>query len=53
MIDFKIEKDGDEFHVWSPSLPGCHTHGKTVEEALSYLKDAVCLYLQGELCFDL
>ena len=45
MIRFKIEKDGNEFHAWSPELPGCHTHGKTVSEALRNLKDAVSLYL--------
>jgi predicted RNase H-like HicB family nuclease len=42
---FKVEKDGTEFHAWSPELPGCHTHGKTVNEALEILKDAVQLYL--------
>ena len=47
MITFKIEKDGDEFHTWTPELPGCHTHGKTVAEALENLKDAVQLYLEA------
>ncbi len=47
MITFKIEKDGDEFHTWAPELPGCHTHGKTVAEALENLKDAVQLYLEA------
>lgn len=42
---FKVEKDGTEFHAWCPELPGCHTHGKTVNEALENLKDAVQLYL--------
>jgi predicted RNase H-like HicB family nuclease len=46
MITFKIERDGDEFHSWVPELPGCHTHGKTVAEALENLKDAVQLYLE-------
>jgi len=44
-ISFKIEKDGDQFHAWCPELAGCHTHGKSVGEALEYLKDAVQLYL--------
>jgi len=44
-FSFNIEKDGAEFHSWSPELPGCHTHGKTVSEALENLKDAVQLYL--------
>ena len=46
MITFKIEPDGKEFHAWSPELPGCHTHGKTVTESMHNLKDATDLYLQ-------
>ncbi|MGE0772216.1 MAG: type II toxin-antitoxin system HicB family antitoxin [Cyclobacteriaceae bacterium] len=42
---FKVEKDGKDYHAWSPELPGCHTHGKTVTQALENLKDAVQLYL--------
>ncbi len=45
MITFKIEQDGNDYHAWSPELPGCHTHGRTRAEALSNLKDAVRLYL--------
>jgi len=44
-FNFKIEKDGESFHAYAPDLPGCHTHGKTTEEALNNLKDAVNLYL--------
>ncbi len=40
-ITFEIEKDGSEFHTWSPELPGCHSHGKTVKAAIENLKDAV------------
>jgi predicted RNase H-like HicB family nuclease len=46
MVTFKIEKDGEGFHAWSPELPGCHTHGGTRAEALANLKDAVRLYLE-------
>jgi len=45
-ITFEIEKDGTEFHTWCPELPGCHSHGKTVDEAMQNLKDAVQLYLE-------
>ncbi len=48
-ITFKIEKDGDQWHTWSPELPGCHTHGKTVKEALENLKDAIQVYLETML----
>lgn len=46
MVTFKLEKDGNEFHAWSPELPGCHTHGATISEAMMNLKDAVQLYLE-------
>ena len=46
MISFQLEKDGDEFHAWSPQLPGCHTHGKTEVSAMHNLKDAIMLYLE-------
>ena len=49
MITFKIEPDGDEFHAWTPELPGCHTHGVTVADALHNLKDAVQLYLEVKM----
>jgi len=45
-LSFEIEKDGTEYHTWCPELPGCHTHGKTVKEALENLKDAVQRYLE-------
>jgi predicted RNase H-like HicB family nuclease len=45
MVTFRIEPDGDEFHAWSPELPGVHTHGATRTQALKNLKDAVRLYL--------
>jgi predicted RNase H-like HicB family nuclease len=45
-LSFETEKDGKEYHTWCPELPGCHTHGKTVKEALENLKDAVQLYLE-------
>lgn len=40
-----IKPDGDEFHAYVPSLPGCHTHGATVGEARANIRDAMTLYL--------
>ncbi len=45
LLSFRYEKDGDQYHAWCPELPGCHTHGQTVVQALENLKDAVQLYL--------
>ncbi|MDC1068856.1 type II toxin-antitoxin system HicB family antitoxin [Candidatus Kapabacteria bacterium] len=44
-LTIKIEKDGLEYHAWCPELKGCHTHGKTIDEAKLNLKDALNLYL--------
>lgn len=46
MIQFQMERDGEDFHAWSPQLPGCHTHGKTEKSAMKNLKDAIMLYLE-------
>lgn len=31
-----------------PALPGCVTHGDTVDEALANARDAITLFLRGE-----
>lgn len=42
-----IERDEDGMFVASvPALPGCHTQGKTYEEATARLKEAIELYLE-------
>ncbi len=44
-----IEKDEDGWFVASvPSLKGCHTQGKTMDEALSNIKEAIELCLEVE-----
>ena len=49
MLTFKIEQDEEEYHAWISEMPGCHTHGRTVNEAMENLKDAMTLYLEVEL----
>ena len=34
------------FDVHCPALPGCHSQGDTLEEALENIKDAINTYLQ-------
>lgn len=49
ILNFKIiiEQDEDGYFVASaPSIPGCHSQGKTYEEALDNIKEAV------ELCLE-
>jgi len=44
-----IEKDEDGYYVGSvPSLPGCHTQAKTMDELLKRVKEAIALYLESE-----
>lgn len=42
-----IEKDEDGFFVADcPDLQGCHTQGKTLEEAITNIRDAIKLHLK-------
>ena len=43
-----LKKDPDEgvYIVSVPSLPGCHTFGKTVEEAIEMAKEAIEGYIE-------
>ena len=34
------------FDVHCPALPGCHSQGDTLEEAIENIKDAIKTYLQ-------
>ena len=50
-----IEQDEDGFFVGTvPSLEGCHSQGKTVDELLSNMKEAIelCLEVEGEIPED-
>jgi predicted RNase H-like HicB family nuclease len=47
---FRIIIEPDEkktFHGFVPSLPGCHTWGKTLEETKKNLKEAIRCHVQG------
>jgi antitoxin HicB len=35
------------YSVICPSLPGCHSQGETVEEALDNVKEAIEVYLEA------
>ena len=45
-----IVQEGEDgwFVVTCPSLPGCISQGKTIEEALSHIKEAIELYLEPD-----
>ena len=43
-----VEKDEDGLYVASvPVLQGCYTQGKTYEEALENIKDAIKLHIEA------
>ena len=44
----KIFPDGDGFHAKVSGLPGCGTWGKTKEEALTNIREAVEVYFAPE-----
>lgn len=41
-----IEPDEDVFHAYVPVLPGCHTYGATIDEALVNIREAIALHLE-------
>jgi len=41
-----IERDKDGFYAHCPDLPGCHSQGGTLEEALANIREAAELYLE-------
>lgn len=46
-----IEKDEDGWYVASvPEIPGCYTQGKTIQQVLERIKEAisVCIEADGE-----
>ena len=41
-----LTKTEEGYAVWVPGLPGCWSQGKTEEEALENIKDAIDSYLK-------
>ena len=45
-----IEKDEDGYYVGSvPGLPGCHTQGKSIDQLLERMQEAIALWLEVEI----
>jgi predicted RNase H-like HicB family nuclease len=42
-----VEKGEHNFSAYSPDLPGCVTTGKTIEETLENMKEAISFHLEG------
>jgi predicted RNase H-like HicB family nuclease len=44
-----IERDSEGFFVASvPSLPGCHTQARSLDQLAERIKEAIALYLEVE-----
>lgn len=45
-----LERDEQtaDWAVWCPELPGCASAGRTEEEALANVREAIALYLEQE-----
>jgi len=41
-----LKKTNEGYAVWVPGLPGCWSQGKTEDEALENITDAIKAYLQ-------
>jgi predicted RNase H-like HicB family nuclease len=44
-IDILPEEDGKGYYVVVPALPGCFSQGRTVEEAMEHVREAVALHI--------
>ncbi|MCI2424859.1 type II toxin-antitoxin system HicB family antitoxin [Candidatus Acetothermia bacterium] len=43
----KLERSDGGYAAWSPILPGCCDQGKTEEEALGNMKEAIRVHLSA------
>jgi predicted RNase H-like HicB family nuclease len=50
-FEIVIEKEAEDegYSAYSPSLPGCFSNGRTVEEAKGNIRDAIQQHLQSLL----
>jgi len=42
-----IEPDEGGYHAFAPALAGCHSHGSTVEEAQTNIREAIELHVES------
>ena len=42
-----LKKTEEGYSVWVPGLPGCWSQGKSEDEALENIKDAISVYLEA------
>lgn len=42
-----VEKTPNNYSAYSPDLPGCVSTGKTVDDVLANMRDAIVFHLEG------
>ncbi|MFQ6054720.1 MAG: type II toxin-antitoxin system HicB family antitoxin [Methanosarcinales archaeon] len=47
-VVIKEDLEDGGYNVSCPALPGCHSQGDTIEEAIENIKEAIELYLEPE-----
>ena len=45
-VSVVIELDEHGYYAWCPELKGCQSQGKTVEEALANVREAIELFIE-------
>jgi len=45
-VIFEKEEEGG-YHVFCPTLPGCHTQSETIEEGIENIREAIGLYIES------
>ena len=49
LVEVVIEKDTDGYFSYCPSIQGCYSQGKSYEEALVNINDAIRLHVEDLL----
>jgi predicted RNase H-like HicB family nuclease len=45
-----VERDEDGFYVGSvPTLPGCHTQARSLDELMERIREAIALHLEDDV----
>lgn len=47
MIILELQEDGG-YHVYCPELPGCHTQGDTISDAIQNIGEAMAAMLEED-----
>ena len=49
-VEFVFEPDPDGgYHAYAPELPGLHTQGEDLDEAIANAEEALALYVEGKI----